>query len=261
MSRESVPIFIISRDRLSSLIELASWLLLAGHDEIYIVDNSSTYPPLVKWLDETDITVVRLAENHGPLAPFIAGVVAQYAANRRFVITDPDVIPTEESPLDAISYFSNLLDRYPDIVKVGFGLRIDDLPNRYRARSDVIAHEGQFWSTEVEPGVYIAPIDTTFAIYRAGTPFVIKPALRTGAPYLARHLPWYADSSSPTAEQLYYEQHSMKGVVSWHFFGMDRRYRWQILRTRHPTLAKIARNLMPTFVRIGLRRVVDGRSD
>jgi hypothetical protein len=63
--------------------------------------------------------------------------------------------------------------------------------------------------------VYRAPIDTTFALYRAGVPFQMEPALRTGNPYVARHLPWYQNSARPSAEQRYYLQHAATDAINW----------------------------------------------
>ena len=47
----------------------------------------------------------------------------------KFVVTDCDIVPIEECPLDAIDYFSELLDFYPDIFKAGFGFKLDDIPD------------------------------------------------------------------------------------------------------------------------------------
>jgi hypothetical protein len=57
--------------------------------------------------------------------------------------------------------------------------------------------------------VYIAPIDTTFALYRAGSigGSELK-ALRTGGRYLARHLSWYLNPGHLPEEELFYMQHA-----------------------------------------------------
>ncbi len=57
-----------------------------------------------------------------------------------------------------------------------------------------------------EPGVFRAPIDTTFALYRKGTTEFSYDALRTGYPYVARHLGWYVNSSNPPADEHFYHQ-------------------------------------------------------
>jgi hypothetical protein len=63
--------------------------------------------------------------------------------------------------------------------------------------------------------VYRAPVDTTFCLYRPGLRHRDDNALRTGAPYLARHTPWYADSDDPTNEDDYYRRHADPLVANW----------------------------------------------
>jgi len=70
----------------------------------------------------------------------------------------------------------------------------------------VVKWETQFWSEKKDSLFYRAPIDTTFALYR---PYVrggswLK-ALRSDAPYLARHLPWYQDPNHLDEEEAYYQ--------------------------------------------------------
>lgn len=210
----SVPIIINSRDRLDSLRELIEWLESAGANNIWICDNASTFPPLLDFLANRH-QVVRLDRNLGHRAPWLSGLVPKLGRKSHFVVTDPDVVPDEECPSDALVYFASLLNKYVDIDKVGFGLRIDDLPPSYAHREHVIAWESQFWAKETEPGVYRAPIDTTFALYRPGLGHSNDKALRTGAPFLARHTPWYQDSAHPTPEQLWYVRNADKTVTNW----------------------------------------------
>jgi hypothetical protein len=212
--RRGVPVIINVRDRLTPLRQLVGWLETAGVEEIYLLDNASTYPPLLDYLDSSPHRVISAGGNLGHQAPWISGTVARVAPDRRYVVTDPDVVPDEECPLDALERFGELLDRYDDICYVGFGLRIDDLPEHYRHRDQVRQWEAQFWVDEVEPGVYRADIDTTFALYEPGVRRR-GASLRTGPPYVARHLPWYADTDHPTEEDRYYRDHLDPGVNTW----------------------------------------------
>jgi hypothetical protein len=214
--RVSTPVFIIVRDRLSPLRRLIAWLEQAGHDEIWLIDNDSTFPPLLEFLDTTPHQVVRLERNLGHRSPFLSGTVQRIAADRHFVITDPDVVPDQACPLDAIDHFRELLDRYPEIDKVGFGLRIDDLPETYPLAADVRAWEARFWANEVEPGVYRADIDTTFALYRPlDRRHREDSALRTGAPYVAQHLPWYLGPDDLGDEDRWYREHGEPTTLNW----------------------------------------------
>ena len=117
-------------------------------------------------------------------------------------------MPIEECPLDAIEYFSEILDRYPRHIKAGFGLRIDDLPEHYSMRDEVRTVERYNWERPLAPRLYDAFIDTTFALYRGPEAFDQVPAVRTGYPYLARHTTWYLDEGNLPEEERFYRDRS-----------------------------------------------------
>ncbi|MDX6505184.1 MAG: hypothetical protein QOE29_2309 [Gaiellaceae bacterium] len=203
-SAVTVPVFINCRDRLAPLQELVSWLERAGVEEIYFLDNDSAFEPLLEYYRTTPHTVVRMQENFGKHALWIAPGVIDLVGDRPFVYTDPDVVPSPECPLDALDHFAELLERYPGVTKAGFGLRIDDIPEHYPHRDAVIAWEGQMWQWPLGDGNYFAAIDSTFALHRPGAGLRPSEAVRTGPPYLARHTTWYVDMDSPTEEDLFY---------------------------------------------------------
>ncbi len=201
----SYPVFVNCRDRLTSLAELVGWLERAGCEEIYLIDNDSAYEPLLDYYRSTPHTVIRLDENYGKWSLWQAPELYERTEGRRFVYTDPDVIPVAACPLDALDLFSELLDRYKLPNKVGFGLRIDDIPDHYRHKQDVLASELGMWQWPLEEGVFYAPIDTTFALYRENGSWA-REALRTGLPYIARHDSWYLDLDRLTPEEVFYQQ-------------------------------------------------------
>jgi hypothetical protein len=209
------PVVIISRDRLDCLAELVAWLESAdGIGQIHIVDNASTWPPLVDYLDRSPHTVHRLGANLGHLAPLVTGLISEISTTP-FIVSDPDVIPSDECPTDVVAHLAQILKRHPELDKVGLGLRLDDLPEQFEHRQAVLTWEAKYWQVELEPGVYAADVDTTFALYRPGRDHKTFRAGRTGAPYTARHLPWYADSGNPTEEDRYYREHADPAVASW----------------------------------------------
>lgn len=209
------PVFILCRDRLTPLVALVSWLERVGQNEIYLIDNDSSFPPLLDYLRETRHHVVYLKENLGHLALWRAGLLDALGVTGQYIVTDPDLLPVENCPDDAIDVLSDTLDRYPDRVKAGFGLRIDDLPDHYPRKSEVIAWESKFWANEIAPGLYDADIDTTFALYRAGAPFSYGPSIRTGPPYLIQHIPWYADPARLSAEDAFCHRRAHPAVTNW----------------------------------------------
>ncbi len=137
MRNMNCPIFINCRDRITCLSVLVDWLEKAGHENIYLLDNDSSYPPLLEYYEQTPHTVVRLNENLAHTALWKTDVLDRYAKRADYyVYTDPDVVPVEECPPDALELFVHLLERYPTFVKAGFGLRIDDLPRRWTNNSN-----------------------------------------------------------------------------------------------------------------------------
>ncbi len=207
--------FIPCRDRLTPLLDLISWLERVGQRTIYLLDNDSSYPPLLAYYQKTEHHVIYLKENLGPYALWQADLIEALGITGRYIVSDPDIVPTAECPGDAIEVMSDALDRFPDRVKAGFGLKMDDLPDHYPLKSSVLGWEFQFWTHELAPGLYDASIDTTFALYRAGVPFSYGPSVRTGAPYLARHVPWYENPAQRSAEDAYYHDHVDASATHW----------------------------------------------
>ena len=204
----NIPIFIICRDKVSDLKLLVEWFNKQGHRRIYLIDNDSSYPPLLDFYKTTDCKVIELGANLGAGSPWIRKVVQKLAADSYYIVSDPDVIPINNCPNNAIEYLYGLLQKYPQFQKAGFGLKIDDLPGRYQFHKEVVKWESQFYQKEIEPSVYEAFIDTTLALYRPNTNRGVgRPCIRTGHPYQARHMPWYSDSSNPDEEELYYRKH------------------------------------------------------
>lgn len=198
------PIIINNFNRLDCLLKQIAWLEKAGLKNIYIVDNASSYPPLLDFYEKTNYTVFKLNKNIGFLALWKT-IIFQRFANNYYVYTDPDIIPTETCPTNALQYFYSLFKEFPTKDKIGFGLVINDLPNYYKLKEKVIKWETQFWQKEIKLDIYDAPIDTTFALYKPN----VKGgsglnAIRTGEPYTARHLGWYVNSNNLTEEDRFY---------------------------------------------------------
>lgn len=213
----SIPIVINNYNRLEYLKRLISSLNKRGYMNIIILDNNSTYPPLLEYYDTVEnIRIIHLEHNYGYRAIWESGIVKKFW-NTFYVYTDSDMEIDDNCPNNFLEYFLEVLDKYPQCHKVGFGLKIDDLPDYFHNKNNVIEHEKQFWDRLVGEGLYHAPIDTTFALYRpyTGTSTNSKKFnIRTGAPYLIRHLPWYIDSTDLSEEELFYTK-SLQKPTHW----------------------------------------------
>jgi SAM-dependent methyltransferase len=207
----SLPIFIVNYNQLACLRKQLAWLINAGYKNIRILDNQSNYPPLLEFYKNIKrnlngaVDVVILEKNYGCRGILTETVLNRFEISTFYVYSDGDVVPDVCCPSNVVAHLASLLHANPDVRKVGLGLRLDDLPATYRFREQAIVWESQFWRQPVARGAFRAPIDTTFAIYRPHEPFALEPALRTGWPYLARHEPWYSDSSRPTEEERFYQ--------------------------------------------------------
>lgn len=204
-----IPVYIISFNRLSYLESLVNWLEKSGCQNIHIVDNASTYPPLLDYLARTKHTVHRMEKNYGHTVLFDAPEFKDIVDNQYFVLSDPDVLPIEECPADFMRFLSGVLERFPKATKAGFGLKFDDLPDHYALKETVVKWESAFYEKAIKgisPALYKAPIDTTFALYRPRKEWKkgFAEAIRTGFPYQARHLPWYKDLNNLTEEDRFY---------------------------------------------------------
>ena len=95
-------------------------------------------------------------------------------------------------------------------MKVGIGLPVDDLPDHYPFKALVLRHMNKISGKRVEDGVFECIVDTTFALYRTREAFGNwqLPALRTGRPYVFRHVDWYVDPENLSDEEIYYLDHA-----------------------------------------------------
>lgn len=209
------PIYIVNRDNLTrGFVLLLTWLHEAGHGNITVIDNASTYEPLLDFYEHIPAALIRTGRNLGPYAFWELGLHS--AQSERFIVADPDTVPAPCCPSNLVQRLHQIMDKY-QASKVGPSLRLDNLPNCYSQKQRVLDWEAQFWQKPTEAGdAYDAQIDTTFALYEPGS-LAWPPGryLRLAAPYLAEHLPWYEDSQRPTEECTYYRSHVESKWTNW----------------------------------------------
>lgn len=211
-----IPIFINSRDRLDSLRKLLDWLKTAGYRRVYILDNDSTYPPLLEYyrnLDESEPTVqvLRLKKNIGHTALWDSKILEALHVDTPYVYTDSDVVPSEECPSDILSDLLQILRKYPFLKKAGLGLKTDDIT--YFDAEKTIADEKPFYMHEMEPELYFGTLDTTFALYRNYRHYNLYVAARTTGKRMAHHLPWYYDYDNLPEDERYYIEHANQSAT------------------------------------------------
>jgi glycosyltransferase involved in cell wall biosynthesis len=212
---KEIPVVINNFNRLDCLKELLTALESRGYSNLIILDNASTYPPLLDFYTTCPYRLIRLQKNVGHLAIWQTEEGKEFLDDY-YVYTDPDVVPVGECPDNFLEYFLEILEKYPSVAKVGFSLKLDDIPEFYQKKSEVTSWESQNFKQLIAEGLYDASIDTTFALYRpySGGDWKSK-AIRTGFPYTARHLPWYVNEDKLSEEELYYRKTRKQEVSQW----------------------------------------------
>lgn len=200
------PIIINNRNRLTTTRNLADHLTRLGYSNIVILDNDSTYSPLLRYYDKCPYRIVATGQNHGSLALWNCNILSEFKQESWIAYTDSDIALNHYTPEDFIYQLSLIAKKY-NSDKVGLAIKIDDLPTNNEYYNHVREWESRYWRPEIEPDVYPGEIDTTFAILKLGQPFKYQ-AIRVGRNFTCRHLPWYLDWDKLDEEEQYYIDHS-----------------------------------------------------
>lgn len=202
----NIPIFINNKDNLTDLQGLVEDLTERGYNNIHIMDNDSTYPPLLdyyyeitKWYPEE--IIIHRFPNHGDKCLWNSGLINIYATHPYIVLTTSDIRINPKAPNNFIELMINKLKDYPTFDKIGLSLALDfELECEYQQWSR--DWEQQFWQVELEKDLYQADVDTTFNVFKPG-PHKYQ-ALRIAGDFTAKHMTWYVDFNKPLPEQEQY---------------------------------------------------------
>ena len=221
-----IPVYVNVFNRLTTTRRLCEQVSRLENCYPVIIDNASTWEPLLEWYSNCPYEVIRLDQNIGHRAPWLSGSVRPAADlfwsqidSEFYIITDCD-IDIEGVPLDVASVLQIPFQwSRPEwsayqsdyfVVKSGLALRIDDIPEK---QGNVLRWESQFWTRPVEEDArfFWARIDTTFVMIHKSTwhkramhSHVV--AVRIAGEYQARHMPWYYNANNVDAETLNYYQ-------------------------------------------------------
>jgi hypothetical protein len=176
---------------------------------------------MVKYLNELAFTGVEIwysgnrswLEMLNDLSTNITRYLKQRPHLRYYIVTDPD-IGLNGTADDLLLFMAGILNACPRVDVVGPALQISNLPTYYEKRDAVYKHESQFWTTVPGTAMWkdkafhlaVQPLDTTFALRRSTFAFrrLTGVSVRTYAPYMAIHLDWYLNSSSPDNDYQWY---------------------------------------------------------
>ena len=209
----NIPIFINARDRVGVMKQQIDWLLNAGYTNIIILDNNSTYSPLLAYYDsfkdDSRVRVIYMKQNLGYKAIWISGILEKLNITTPYVYTDPDVVPIEKCPKNILQIYLKILKENPYIKKIGLGMIYDDITFYDKDRWKKT--EKHFYEyKEIKKDVYYAQVDTTFALYVNCRHYNLRLSIRTTGDMMARHLPWYFDYNNLPEDEQYYLDHADK---------------------------------------------------
>lgn len=185
--------------------------------DIVILDNKSTYGPMIELLDELSLEnrVIVQDTNFGPRQLFNDANAFELLPEY-FVFTDPDLKFSDSIPSNFIEVFKNILDTSA-VFKVGCALDISIeentvLNNEYFVGGNpttIKNIESQYYNnldgSYPDYLVFNAPIDTTFALYKKSN--IVNgffSAKRVGGEFSAIHCGWDVIPPIPQEEYKFY---------------------------------------------------------
>lgn len=234
---DKIKCFIISFNRLTFLKAQVEFLSKFPELEIIIVDNHSTYPPLLEYLHELEgygtgtsgVQVIHVPTNRGHRVVWDLHLSKDLASDVPYLVTDCDVIPERHDFLDLLK---SGLELFQNANKVGLGLRINDIPHGVPFRSEIIGHENNLLRHNTQDVRYARmAVDTTMAIYRAGYHYpsvwgyesdsneyrVLEgvKSIRTTYPWTARHMSWYLTIEDIKTDENQFYLNSLTTSTHW----------------------------------------------
>lgn len=219
-----IPIVILNRDRLYPLIQQVNILRSKNYNNIIIIDNQSTYEPLLNWYISSGLDVFYNYVVPNSNAAFrdlvnIGHPKFKQIVSDWYVFNDSDIVPMDIVPDNFISDLMYFAVKY-NKPKVGMSIKIDDINLEYPLNKWAHDYELSYWNNPIieEDGIelYPSPIDTTFSIHSPGTsPEWSSNTLRVGAPYIVKHAPFYYDPNNLPEDEKYYLAHMHTPSSNW----------------------------------------------
>jgi hypothetical protein len=192
--------------------------------EIIIVDNGSTYEPLLEWYKTNPCEII-YTENYGQSCPWIINL-PEKIGSEYYVVTDPD-LDLSQTPKDSLNFIKEKLLKYVEYSKIGLSLYNWEVPE-----NSLYHHFLKTWSivnwdsnSVVDGLLTTQQIDTTFGMYNINKGPNSGKNCTTHTPYSARHIPWeitnddIRDMENKNNEYFYYLSHATSAASIKNFIG------------------------------------------
>lgn len=224
----TIPIVIINYN---SLTFLKSFVFQIHDltDHIIILDNCSTYPPLLEYYESlkddenVKFTIHRFSENFGHKVYYMKSELLPSI----YFLSDPDLKLPDISREELQNNFLNVSERF-NAHKVGCALDLDDCDRFIKGSYGQLfmSCETGYYKNKINNDMglelYTAPIDTTFCLVNQNISNDFH--IRIGGDYKAKHLPWYQDylkHNIPMAELQYWAKHNISSSILEHLSKSD----------------------------------------
>lgn len=208
---KEIPIIINNFNRLSTTEKLVDSLNLLGYYNIFILDMSSTYKPLLEWYSNKKNIQVIYLENKGHKVLWETHLLKMFSSFSWIVYTDSDIELNIDTPTDFIETLIDIAEEFK-VNKVGLALEYKNISLDYR---DIIYPiESSYWLNKLvykDLELYNAPIDTTFSIVKPKENFTYN-AIRVAGNFTSKHIPWYEDFNNLSIEEKYYMDNANEKV-------------------------------------------------
>jgi len=206
---ETPVVIIPTFNQLTMLMNTMEKLSRFGLNKFLILDNQSTYPPLVEFFNLIETPVCILEENYGPHHFTSDGIYKQLP--EFFFLTDPDLEYPDEIP-DSLVEDMVALSEKRSWGKIGLALN-KDCKHLFTdsVRLGVDKWESHAWRNVIDnmpngDPVWEAFTDTTFCLYNKKHFKDFYYAPRIGGRYTLMHYGWQECRPGSKEENEYYDK-------------------------------------------------------
>lgn len=180
------------------------------YSNIIIMDNCSTCPNTINFLNNIDVYVIKRDKNNGPWITNTNNADIYNSLPSKFILTDPDLEFNPNLPNNFIDIMVDLSDKY-ESQKIGFALDISDFDKmfqnkNYTKNKSIYDWEIVNWSNKINDDsyeLYNTGIDTTFCLINKNGKLFNNSHIRIAGNFTAKHIPWYIDNKYLNIYQLY----------------------------------------------------------
>lgn len=220
------PLIIPTFNNITYTKNIVDFFYKKNFNNIIILDNASTFEPMVEYLNKisNEVDVVFQNINYGPRQLHNENLYS--ILPQHFIVTDPDLGFNSKFPADFIDILIDLSNSY-SVFKVGSALNLDIkspniLDNEYiihNKKQTIRNIEESYYKDKLNQtdnfNIWRAPIDTTFALYNKN---YIKEnffdAIRLDGIFLVDHYGWFNPPPIPKKELHFYTENIVEDISS-----------------------------------------------